>query len=261
MTARPGSLSLENEQGSFLVTENSSAWWRRLGFVDVARFDSLEAQLVTDESPHIFVGALAACQVRFVDQPHLVAWAELKQHQLAVAQSLGIPIPSTVITNQPVVARSLADKHDVVAKAVSPGSGIAPYVGVVLDTEFGLVSESPTLLQELVRASADYRIVVVANVALIWRRIREDGVVDWRQIDPAGEAFTRVVNEDLSASAILLTTSLGLTISIQDWLETTRGPVFLESNAQGAWAFLADGGESIAPLIAKHLASSGSHAC
>jgi hypothetical protein len=44
-----------------------------------------------------------------------------------------------------------------------------------------------------------------------------------------------------------------LTVSVQDWLETDRGLVFLEVNPQGTWLFL-DGAEAaVAPALARHL--------
>jgi hypothetical protein len=50
-----------------------------------------------------------------------------------------------------------------------------------------------------------------------------------------------------------MTSALGLTMSVQDWLETDDGPVFLEINPQGGWLFLDGADTAVAPALAHHL--------
>ena len=42
-------------------------------------------------------------------------------------------------------------------------------------------------------------------------------------------------------------------MSVQDWLETASGPVFLEANPQGSWLFLQGAEIQIGPALASHL--------
>jgi hypothetical protein len=251
--AEPGWLQLQFGARRFSVSHQTSAWWRRVGTVEAGDLGEEEARLAFDEGPHLLIGALAAAGVRFVDDPFAVARAETKQYQLALARQLGIATPPTCITNDPAAARAFASGRRVVAKAVSPGIGIAPFVAEVQELELDAISVLPTMLQELVQASADLRVVVVSHDSLVWRRPREAGMVDWRQIDPDGIAFRPVVNQKLAAIARTMARSLGLSISVQDWLETENGPIFLESNAQGSWLFLSQSRELLVPVLARHL--------
>jgi hypothetical protein len=50
-----------------------------------------------------------------------------------------------------------------------------------------------------------------------------------------------------------MSAALGLSMSVQDWLVSDRGPVFLESNAQGAWLFLSGSDQLVTPAVAQHL--------
>jgi glutathione synthase/RimK-type ligase-like ATP-grasp enzyme len=249
----PDWLELQVAQQRYRVSRETCAWWRRAGVIETGDLDDEEAQLAFDEGPHLLIGALAAAGVRFVDDPFTVARAETKQFQLAVAHRLGIAIPATCVTNEPAAARAFASGRRVIAKAVSSGIGIAPFVADVLESEFDAVSTLPTMLQEHVHASADIRAVVVSGSSWIWRRPRQSETVDWRQIDQMGAGFEPVANEELGIAAQTIATALGLSISVQDWLETDHGPVFLESNAQGAWLFLSQSRELLAPAIARHL--------
>jgi hypothetical protein len=250
------SVLLQIEGRSYIVSRRTCVWWRRPGSIDTSDLDEEEARLAFDEGPHLLIGALDAADVRMVDHPFVVARAEIKQLQLAVARRLGIAVPATQVTNDPVTARAFAAGRKIVAKAVSPGTGIAPYVAEVFDCELDALRTLPTMLQELVPAVADLRVVVVGSESWVWRRPREPGTIDWRQVDPGGNNFVPVTNAEVGASACGIAAGLGLSMSVQDWLETDSGLVFLESNAQGAWLFLADSKGLVAPAIARYLRAS-----
>lgn len=252
-TAHTGCLRLRLGERNYLVSHKTCVWWRRSGSVDASGLDVEEAQLAYDEGPHLLLGALEQAGVRIVGHPFVVARSELKQLQLAVARRLGVTVPATLVTNDPENARTFAADRKIVAKAVSPGLGIAPYVAEVFDHELDALKTLPTMLQEFVPASADLRIVVVGNDSWVWRRTRDPGTVDWRQRDPEGIGFLPAANAEVGVAACEITAALGLSISVQDWLETDSGFVFLESNATGAWLFLSGSEETVAPAIARHL--------
>jgi hypothetical protein len=110
-------------------------------------------------------------------------------------------------------------------------------------------------LQELVYAAADLRVVVVREHVWAWRRVREEGVIDWRAAAPDGRGFVPVDDPKLAEIARAITRSLGLTMTVQDFLETASGPVFLEANPQGNWLFLTDASARVVPRLADHLRS------
>lgn len=250
----PGAFKLSKGDALWEVSPTTTVWYRRLGSPDVSEFGSDEARLVRDELPHILLGGLAGCGVRWVDEPPRVARAEHKLFQLATAARLGLTIPRSVVTDDVALATDLLDQHPTIAKPLSPGEGIAPYVDEIDIGDLGSVANLPTLLQErLGEARADLRIVVVGTRAWTWRRLRAAGVIDWRRDDPEGHGFERVEHSEVERDATDLTAALGLSMSVQDWLETPSGHVFLEANPQGAWSFLDGASQAVSNTLAAHL--------
>ncbi len=131
--------------------------------VDAADLDNEEARLADDEAPHLLLGSLMSVGVRWVDNPVDVERAELKLFQLGVAASLGILTPATCVTNDAAAANAFLNGRALVAKPLSPGQGIAPFVDDVAESDLELVTNLPTFLQEKVTAIADLRVVVVGR--------------------------------------------------------------------------------------------------
>lgn len=237
------------------VDGTTTVWWHRAGQTSTEGLKGDEAALVTDENMHLLVGMLDACGVRWVDHPDIVARAERKLYQLSIAEDLGIRTPEFHVTNDPEAARQFATGHRIVTKPLSPGVGIAPYTAEVTDTDLDAVRANPVLLQRLVDATADLRVITIDGSAWVWDRPREATTVDWRQIDPHGKAFHSSPDFEVASSAITLMRALGLTMSTQDWLVDSDGHVFLEANPQGAWLFLTGASERIVDALGRHLAN------
>lgn len=252
--ARPGEFRLSSIESNWEVSPLTTVWYRRLGSPIVDGFDADEAQLSRDEMPHVLVGGLYACGVRWVDEPFEVERAERKLFQLSTASRMHLAVPVSVVTNDPASAARMLETMRCIAKPLSPGQGIAPYVTEVHEEDLIEFGGLPVLLQELlVDAEADLRIVVVGSRAWTWRRPRDAHTIDWRAEDPHGTGFEHVSSSAVESEAIQLTGALGLTMSVQDWMETPDGVVFLEANPQGAWAFLDRSAEFIPDALAAHL--------
>jgi glutathione synthase/RimK-type ligase-like ATP-grasp enzyme len=256
----PGSWIAHANGETWQVGPSTTIWLRRLGSPDVEDLDGEEAQLARDELPHVLIGGLEGVAARWVDSAADISRAELKLFQLATADRLGLRTARSIVTNDPRAAAGLADEGAVIAKPLSPGQGIAPFVAEVTPQELELVAHLPVLLQRFVEdAIADLRVVVVGGSAWIWSRARDHEVVDWRAVDPSGVGFVRFEHPQVAKEAVDLTQALGLTVSVQDWLMTPDGTVFLEANPQGAWAFL-DGSEGVVPeALALHLHPGSTH--
>ncbi len=254
ITSQFGSLRLDVGADSYHINDKSSVWWRWTGEVDTSGLTELDASFAVDEAPYLLTGILASAGSRFVDDPYAIYRAELKPLQLWTAQRCGITTPATLITNHVESANSFIASQRIVAKALSPGVGITPFVGEISTADLVNVSSFPVMLQELIRCNSDLRVVVVGDEALIWKRHREGSTLDWRQIDPSGSGFQLVDMPNLGDMAVKLSVELGISMSVQDWLETSNGPVFLESNAQGAWLFLQNAAEHVVPRVANHVA-------
>lgn len=235
------------------VSSRTAVWWFRVGTVKLDGFADDEAQLVRDEALYLLRGALFGAGARWVDDPFDIERAEDKIRQLATASALGLTIPEAVQTNDGAAIQKLLAAGPVVAKAVSPGSGIAPFVDEIRDEDVAGAADNPTLFERRISATADLRVVVISSKAWVWRRPRDPNTIDWRSQDPSGADFQQIESADLCRMAVRLTSALGLTMSVQDWLETEHGLTFLEVNPQGAWLFLSDSDAVVAPALAQHL--------
>ena len=254
VASRTGELDVSIDGLRWRIDRASTVWWRRAGNVDVTDLSDLEAQLVRDEAPHILRGSLLAAGVRWVDEPFQTARAETKQFQLAIAEGLGLKTPVSLVTNIGDRLSSMPAPNGLIAKPLSPGVGVAPYVGQIQAQDFNLVQSNPTLIQECVLARADLRIVAISGYgAWTWSRERADGEIDWRAADPHGRQFIRCCSPAVESHALAITHALGLTMSIQDWLDADGVPVFLEANPQGAFMFLRDAESVVVPPLVAHL--------
>lgn len=251
----PGApLRVESSTRSFLVGAASTIWWRRPGWTEVGDLEPDEAELTDGEIRVMLDGILMACGARWIDHPLSVQRAENKLFQLAVAHNCSVPIPKSKVTNSVAGARELAAQKPIVAKTVSVGEGLAPFVDEVPLALLEKVSQAPVLLQERIETNADLRIVTVGNEAFTWsRKRRADDPVDWRQRDPAGEEFEHLGHHSAERVALKMAHTLGLTHSSQDWLETPSGAVFLEANPGGQWLFLPGASEIVVPVLVDHL--------
>lgn len=233
------------------VGPSTCVWWRRPGFVPVEDLDADEGRLVAEELIDTLAGAITSCGARVVDAPAAIRSAELKLVQLSVASQIGATVPATLVTNDPDEALRFASDRSVVAKAISSGFGIAPFVDVVDTDELAYVATAPTMLQHVVEREADLRVVTVGDTVLTWRRPHAaEDPPDWRRVDPAGEGFK--VDSTVVTHAVSIAEALGLTFSVQDWLVTPDGLVFLEVNPQGQWLFLEDA-DRATRLLVDHL--------
>ena len=149
--AEAGSLKLLSDGQWTGVDGRTTVWWRRAGIVAVGDLDPLEARLVEEECVELLRGGLLATRARFVDDPFVIARAETKEYQLSVATGLGVRVPATLITNHLDQARGFASRRRTLAKAVSSGEGIAPFVDECDLEDLTHVEVAPVLLQELVR--------------------------------------------------------------------------------------------------------------
>jgi len=251
----PGApLRVESASDGFLVGTASTIWWRRPGWAEVDDLDPEEGEFVDSEIRVMLDGALMTCGARWVDHPLAVQRGENKLFQLATARRCSVSVPESKVTNSATTATQFAAKRSIVAKSVSVGEGIAPFVVEVPHHLLEKVKSAPVLLQERIEAIADLRIVTIGNRAFTWsRKRRADEPIDWRCEDPAGEDFEHLPHQDAETKAVEIAEALELTHSAQDWLETSEGPVFLEANPGGQWLFLPGASDVIVPPLVDHL--------
>lgn len=200
----------------------------------------------------------------WVNDPTREAVADRKLHQLAVARRVGLTIPHTLVTNDPVRARTFAT-------ALSPRRVISK--GMRLPREgtwrtrwadpgdaevFEAARYAPAVFQEYVGAETDLRVTIVGDqlFAAEIDASRTSYPLDWR-VDFANAKVTPTSLPDpLAAKLRSLMAEFGLVYGAADLRRTRDGDyAFLEVNPSGQWLFVERRtGEPITEAVANLLA-------
>lgn len=185
--------------------------------------------------------------------------AEDRLHQLAMARSIGIATPKTVVSDDPdEIRRSLGS--DAVLKPLATGafvdeSGQPRVVHTAELTEEILTSgdfaTAPFVAQERVEVQRHLRVVTAGNEVRTAAIDAAGWPLDWRMAEDAHKAWRRHDSPDVESQALRLADALGVGFSSQDWLVPENGPaVFIDLNPAGQWMFLP---EDVAGPITDHI--------
>ncbi|MEU4493360.1 ATP-grasp ribosomal peptide maturase [Streptomyces sp. NPDC023998] len=203
------------------------------------------SEWLSAESEQALYGMLDCTAARWMNEPGAAARARLKPWQLRLAHRSGFPVPATIITTYPQIARQFAEQYrQVVVKAVSgkPPSDppmVLPTTLVPPDADFAGVAAGPTLLQRYVDRRADIRLTSVGDESFAARKVSEPGQVDgrfgdtghmWEPVDvPVGIARAVATYKKLA----------GLAYGAFDFAEDSQGTWwFLECNQGGQFGFV-----------------------
>ena len=192
------------------------------------------------------LGALLGCL--YLSHPQAIARAEYKPAQLNAATRVGLTVPATLITNDPMEAKQFCAEHPTIYKPLHAGAydvegepaGIwaAPVDPGEIDSA---VSHSAHLFQAQVPKVADVRAVVVGEQVFSARITAPPNVVDWRA-EYQNLTYEPVACPDAIRGALVrFLTDLGLNFGAFDFAVTADGAWwFLECNPNGQWAWLED---------------------
>ncbi|MEU7043660.1 MvdC/MvdD family ATP grasp protein [Streptomyces varsoviensis] len=179
------------------------------------------------------LGALSGCL--YLSHPQAVARAEYKPAQLAAATRLGLRVPTTLITNDPLAAKEFSAERPTVYKPLHAGAyevegepaGI--WAAAVEPGEIdGAVRHSAHLFQARVPKAADVRTVVVGERAFSARITAPPGVVDWRAEYQSLTYEPVDCPEEMRGALVRFLAGFGLSFGAFDFAEAR----------DGAWWFL-----------------------
>ncbi|MFE6887948.1 ATP-grasp ribosomal peptide maturase [Streptomyces sp. NPDC057694] len=244
-----------------------SIWVRRPGTPAAGAVAS--SAWLTEESSQALYGMLRCTDARWMNHPDAARRARHKPWQLWLARECGLPVPATLITTFPRVAREFAERYpDLVVKPVSgshPGDdGLAvPTTRVRPDEDFRAVEHGPTLLQRRIRTAADIRLTVVGERMFAARAAADpdaaddDGAVVDVRFRPSGVSWRPVPVPPRVADAVLVYLERAqLSYGAFDFAEDVDGIWwFLECNQSGQFGFIEiETGQPIGSAVAQWLA-------
>lgn len=176
--------------------------------------------------------------------------AEYKPRQLAHADAVGLPIPPTLITNDPEQVACFAARQStgIVTKALyarTPRSSGGELSGVLYTTPVPpgrqsdpAIATTAHLFQATVAKAFDLRLTIVDG-ALFATEIHNPGELDWRRDHRRLAYRTCGVPDEIATAVRALMDRLGLVFGALDFVVTPDGDwVFIEINPNGQWAWI-----------------------
>ncbi|MCT6776346.1 ATP-grasp ribosomal peptide maturase [Streptomyces sp. CS7] len=228
------------------LAEVRSVYWRRPVWPVFDHLEPDDARFAAAQTRYGLGGTLYALDgPLWVNHPLRNAAADYKPAQLAIAQRLGLTVPSTLVTNDPDEARSFIGDHEqVIFKTLrwTPyrrgGVPVTGWADPVMATEIDeRVAVVPHLFQAVVNKVADLRVLVVGREVFAVRI--ESGMLDWRK-DYSALSY-RVVNLPARVEDALLAylDHFGLASGSFDFaVDEAGGLWWLELNPNGQWGWL-----------------------
>lgn len=200
-----------------------------------------------------------------VNQPSAQASASLKLHQLCVAQSVGLTVPRTYVSDSADALIAVADEAPLLYKPLTwlaTPSGEILFSKLVSRTDLlarrDALQVAPGIYQSYVKKARELRITIIDDFdycVAIYSQERAETEVDWRR-DQLGVRCEQIPTPlDLRRKLLTLMNALGLRFGAIDVIEDENGEyVFLEVNPSGNWLWLEDRlGIPISAVLARKL--------
>jgi glutathione synthase/RimK-type ligase-like ATP-grasp enzyme len=243
--------------GDFALDEIKSVWFRRPNLPRSfdKTFDADVVEFLSRESEAAIRGLFALLKSAFwVGYPDTLRIADNKLDQLRVAQSLGLVVPRTLVTNNPEDALAFFDVcgGEMIVKSFCGWSGsVSGRLSAVCTSRvtkehlphFSRIALGPCLFQEYVPKDVEFRITVVGSRVFATEIHSQQSVVsrdDWRRYDIANTPYVAShLPSDVEGACLALLAHYGLNFGCIDMIRRPDGSfVFLEVNANGQWLWI-----------------------
>ena len=260
---------LGTREGPFDPSEVRAVWWRRAPPVTSWPPDPASPGLAEAEWSAALSGAIRVAGGFWVNDPGAEEVARRKLVQLEAARHVGLPVPRTLVTNDPARAEAFAKKLR--------GGAIVKCLGSTAEGGFtrslvpgdAWLSErlrtGPAIVQERV-VGLDLRVTIVGREVFAMSldaRVGgdpDDVRVDWEKVSASARPVR--LPEAVRRKLLALMRRLGLRYGAVDLRRRPGGGfAFLEVNPGGQWMHAeAATGHPIGATLARLLASGGTPA-
>lgn len=260
----PGPHECELSPRHLFVDDASVVWWRRPSPY------SLRCELRADfhefayrECHEAIYGLFESLDAPFMNRPSAHQRASNKLLQLNLAVQHGLTIPETLVTNDPVAAKSFIDAQSparVICKSLSTSSSYWRETRLIGPPEMDALPalhHCPVILQRYIPAGQDLRITIVDEevfVASIDPK-STDYEFDFRVGSSSPVISVGTIPRDVEIALIRLMATFDLKYAAIDMRRDPEGRFhFLEVNPAGQWLFVEQAcGLSITAAVARWL--------
>lgn len=262
--------TLKEEDGREInLSAITSAWWRRPQpfTVSADMTNGIDRHFTIGECHATISGLWKLLPARWMNPPVEDEVASRKAYQLMVAQSVGLIIPETLISNNPEHARSIIEANagkGTIYKSFSATQEAWRETRLIKEDELNKLSNvkyAPVIFQEYIHSIADLRITIVGNKVFPAAIYIPDSSyqVDFRMTYATSKIVAHQLPEEIEEQLLHFMRKLNLIYGAIDMRLTPEGKyVFLEVNTAGQWLFMEEPtGLPISKAIADWLANSG----
>jgi glutathione synthase/RimK-type ligase-like ATP-grasp enzyme len=216
--------------------------------------DEAARQFCAAESEAFLSGVYALPGLRWISHPVRIQAAEAKVGQLALARRIGLPVPRTLVTNDPARAIEFTESlpGDLVVKPLRTSflthdrNEIEIYAQRLTKPEFSkladLVRFTPTLLQEAVAKTSEVRVTVMGSqLFAVEISPRGTGIpFDWTSVSSAEFTYRPIqLPIEIERLVQVFLKWYGLEFGAVDFARADDGSLFfLENNPNGVWYWL-----------------------
>lgn len=229
-----------------------AVWYRRaIHPGPIATLSPSERAFVVGELRHLVMGLVLNPDVTWVNPIDKVSVAEHKIYQLQIAQKLGLRVPRTLVSRDPVELRNFAagNKIGTICKPIFHGmfvderSSYSIYTRRVTSDSIDVesVQYCPVLLQEEIARTSDVRVTFIGSKCFVADIKGDPSLVDWRDPEFKVDFSASSLPAEIQEMCRAMLEKLGLIYGAFDFIRTPEGElVFLEVNPTGEWAWLED---------------------
>jgi glutathione synthase/RimK-type ligase-like ATP-grasp enzyme len=247
-------------QDGILCTEDvKSIWWRRPTAEiywpnDYSKFDIAFANAETRKT---LQGIWKCIDALWINHPSNIANSGLKIEQLKHAKTIGLRIPSTLVTSNCEDALAFYEQNNgkIIYKTLccpvrhTPGVGTQQYsIYTTLQEKTAFfknlpkIKHVPCLFQEYIDKECEYRLTIIGEdvfIAEINSQAQAGTKIDWRDYSIPMRVRKGTLPGAIVSKCIQLVRDHNLIFSTIDIIKTPSGDyVFLENNPNGQWQFI-----------------------
>lgn len=237
------------DQMKLKLAECGAIWWRRPQPFVLHPSITREAYrtFALNECHEAFLGLWQSLDAFWINDPTRDTMAQRKAYQLRVAQEIGLCIPRTLISNDPVAVREFIESQGyerTVYKTFSATEQEWRETRILRLEELSLIDDvqyAPLIFQEYIEARYDLRITVIGDSIFPAAIYSQESAykADFR-MDIANSRIEAVrLPPTVETQLHALMVRLGLVYGAIDMRLTPDGKyVFLEINPAGQWLFI-----------------------
>lgn len=228
-----------------------SVWFRR---VKIPNFENLSHSIkkyISDELRVYFNNLWELLDVKWLSIPKNIYRAENKFLQLNEARKIGLDIPSTLISFDPIKIKKFFfdNNSNVIVKPIFNNEFKQGNVSKHIFTnklgkdKLEKITEYvplPSIFQKYIEKEIEIRITVVDNnvfSAYVDSQSSIEASIDWRK--KRNKFYKFILPEDIKVKCIQLVKNLNLSFGAIDMIKSKDGKyVFLEINPNGQWGWI-----------------------